>query len=341
MAISFPGSPSNGQIHTHNGRKYEFDGKRWKSQSDAIDLDPYLMDSDLSNALINYPTTSQMNTAIAELADSGAIDSVATEANLDANAPAGTIAYVQADGGNLFYKNQSDWSSITKTALGTIYNPANSAQEIMDAGDSSGDGFYWIIIGGNATQVWCDMTNDGGGWMLAARVHTDNSRWTYNDAYWTNTLLLNEGQDANYGGHIKTRVYTGYAFSQVRLAMNTLSNGVVEAGWNGSSFNSFMGSSTSSSNSRTTWINWLETAWGSYGQSWLANCNQFGTSKTYNYQYVKIGGTINGENDCSSNDESFGFGLKGISPYTNNTSCGSFSPYGKSSGNRLGWIFLK
>ena len=339
MAISFPGSPSNGQIHTHNGRKYEFDGKRWKSQSDAIDLDPYLMDSDLSNALINYPTTSQMNTAIAELADSGAIDSVATEANLDANAPAGTIAYVQADGGNLFYKSQTDWASITKPALGTVYNPASSAQEIMDAGDAKGDGFYWIFIGGTATQVWCDMTNDGGGWMLAARVHNNTSYWQYNHAIWTDTGLVNPTQPADYQDHIKTQVYTSMPFSRVRLAGGTLSNGIVEPTWSGTSFNNFMTSGVNSSNSKTTWDNFVSTAIGTTTLI-QANCNQIGTNKSYNYMWVRIGCTANNEADCASNDSAMGFGVYGISPYTNANSFGAFSSSGRNT-SAVAWIFIK
>ena len=264
-----------------------------------------------------------------------------TVAGLSASAPAGSMSYVSDDNGNLWYKNASGWKSIT-SPLGSAANPANSAADIIAAGDSVGDGFYYIVINGTTRQVWCDMTNDGGGWMMAARLHTDNSQWTYDNSIWTNTTLLNETQGYDYGGHVKNWVYTQFAFSEVRIAMQTLSNGIVEPTWsNATSFASFMGSSTSSSNSRTTWINWVETAWGSYGQSWLANCNQYGTSKAYNYQYVKLGGTINGENDCSSNDESLGFGLKGISPYSNNISSGTYSPYGKSSGNRVGWIFLR
>jgi hypothetical protein len=48
---------------------------------------------------------------------------------------------------------------------------ARSAMQILNAGASMGNGVYWIDPNGgdtaDASQVFCDMTADGGGWMLA------------------------------------------------------------------------------------------------------------------------------------------------------------------------------
>lgn len=43
-------------------------------------------------------------------------------------------------------------------------SPGNSCKEILNVGDSEGDGEYWIDPEkrGNPLQVYCDMTTDGG-----------------------------------------------------------------------------------------------------------------------------------------------------------------------------------
>ena len=262
-----------------------------------------------------------------------------TASSAPSNPTAGYM-YTNTGDGYTYVYDGSDWRPINSPPLGTLQNPATSAQAIIQAGDATGDGFYYITIGGTVRQVWCDMTNDGGGWMMAARVHTSTDRWYYSDAYWTNSTLLNETQPYDYGGHIKTWVYTQYPFSQVRFAGNTLSNGLVEPTWtNATSFASFMGSGTNSSNSRTTWDTFVATAIGT-GTGLQANCNQIGTNKSYNYMWVKIGITANNEGDCNTNDSAIGFGIDGISPYGNTNPFGAFSSSGQNY-NRVGWIFLK
>jgi hypothetical protein len=54
---------------------------------------------------------------------------------------------------------------------------ATSALAILAARPNSPDGAYWIKpdgYAGDPFQVWCNMTLEGGGWMLALRLDTNN-----------------------------------------------------------------------------------------------------------------------------------------------------------------------
>lgn len=59
-------------------------------------------------------------------------------------------------------------------------NAAGSALQLKRLYPSKPDGYYWIIpnnysSASDAQYVWCDMTIDGGGWMLIARTHPNVS----------------------------------------------------------------------------------------------------------------------------------------------------------------------
>lgn len=45
-------------------------------------------------------------------------------------------------------------------------HPGASCLEILEAGSSTGDGRYWLDLGGTPSGVRCDMTTAGGGWTV-------------------------------------------------------------------------------------------------------------------------------------------------------------------------------
>jgi hypothetical protein len=65
------------------------------------------------------------------------------------------------------------------------YSTCKTAKEILQLYPelAGKDGYYWVWPDGtNPIRVWCDMTTDGGGWMLVARSHATTVN--YNGTNW-------------------------------------------------------------------------------------------------------------------------------------------------------------
>ena len=92
----------------------------------------------------------------------------------------------------------TNWTDVSMSPLGSELNPASSALAIIAAGTSTGNGLYWLtnpnVNGGAGFEVYCDMTKDGGGWILVHTVRGDNI--AYMDWTTSNIGLRNQTSPA-------------------------------------------------------------------------------------------------------------------------------------------------
>jgi len=73
---------------------------------------------------------------------------------------------------------------------GSPSNPGYSAWDVKNSDPSAADGYYWIQPPGYSTakEIWCDMTNFNGGWMMLSYIG-NGTTWT---VHWQDSATSSE-----------------------------------------------------------------------------------------------------------------------------------------------------
>lgn len=215
-------------------------------------------------------------------------------------------------------------------------NPATSASEILAADPSAPSGLYWIASPGyEPQQIWCDMTNDGGGWMLVASndardttIPGSTSRQsTIYELDRSGALVGSQGISPN-GDYIIGSMINTLPFSQVRIW-----------GWGYGSTNSSTSWDSKGTNVKVIFPVTTSGGWQRLTQIVPRASATITGDLSPNASYfildgIKIDRMINGYN---ANSNQTTIGAVGVQDPSGDTAAGTYMGHGITEGSYEGW----
>ncbi len=204
-----------------------------------------------------------------------------------------------------------DAHGICTSGLCVPYIYRRSCAEIMTFDRTAPDGVYTIDPDGPRGpvapfQVFCDMSDDGGGWTLLLKADGTQGTFQYDQPIWTDMTTLNPTSTDISMTEAKFASYSTVPFTALLVVVTTDSSfgsAVLNVTAN-SLLDAESGGFTATSLGRANWLALFP------GGGLQANCNQEGIANgsASPYGRVRIGIVGNQESDCGSPDSYAGIG---------------------------------
>ena len=218
------------------------------------------------------------------------------------------FTYISTTDKSLYICNGTDFYPLALAVVGSQNSPGLSCKDILAKVPGSKDGAYWLNpTGSGAFQTWCDMTTDGGGWTLLAKVDGAKNTFAFDAGLWTDTNLLNADKVAMDTAEAKYASFFTLPFTQMRVGMAVgPTTKYVVINQKADSLRALMqGAYVATGVGRNAWKSLIG------GSSLQANCNLEGFNPDCGGRKVRIGIVTNQEGDCNSCDSYLGFGHTG------------------------------
>jgi hypothetical protein len=203
---------------------------------------------------------------------------------------------------------------------------ARSCAEIRQQSPTSPSGVYRLQIE-TPTNVFCDMTGDGGGWTLVMKVDGTKKTFEYDSPFWTNEVSLGaESTNLDEVEH-KNAAFRWVGFKAVRVGMAEKGKPIRHltlAAEASSLFALFTRPPVLTAAGRAAWLALLPDA------RLQSGCNLEGFNVNELFQRrLRIGIFGNNDPSCNDPDSFIGFG------YTNRPVCTSQTEPGVTVGNHM------